>query len=300
MSRPLSSIEREYLATNEPAEAVIDALVHADGWMLDVDGCLVRTTKAGGAGGAAIEGAAQLLAWLRRHQRRFVICTNASQHPVSHYAGHLRDCGLDIADHELMTAATATADFVARHHAGARVLVLGDRGLSEAMRDAGLQLASSTDRNADVVAVGAADQYSSSTINAACLAVADRGASLYTSVGSPWFHGGVDRSVAVSSAMANAVAWVTGAIPQVCGKPSPALGEVLRERLGGSSSQLVVVGDAAGAEMKLAHQIDALGVLVLSGATMAKDLPGLPLDQRPHWVGRDVGQLLQQMRAVLP
>lgn len=300
MNQTLPPMEHEYLATNQPAEAVIDALAHADGWMLDVDGCLVRTSKAGGAGGVAIEGAAQLLAWLRRNDRRFVICTNASQHPVSYYAAHLRDCGLDIADHELMTAATAAADFVARHHAGARVLALGDEGLLEAMRGAGLQLASPVDRDADVVVVGAADQYASAGINAACLAVADRGAPLYTTVASPWFHGGVGRSVAVSSAMANAVAWVTGVAPQVCGKPSPALGEVLRQRLGGNGSQLVVVGDAAAAEMKLAHQIGALGVLVLSGATRVEDLPGLPPDQRPHWVGRDVGQLLQQMCLVLP
>lgn len=287
----------EWTAPRAQREVAKD-LAQADGWMLDVDGCLVRTAKAGGAGGQAIEGAAELLAWLRRHGKDFVVCTNASQRPVATYAAHLRQIGLDVADHEMMTAATAAADYIAAHHAGARVLVVGDVGLQEAVRDRGLALAEPHATDADVVVVGAADSYQSAAINGACLSIADGGAPLYVSVDTPWFHGGVKRSVASSSAIASAIAAVTGVRAQVCGKPSPAIGEVLRQRLGGAGRRLVVVGDMASIEVQLAHQMGALGVLVMSGGTSAEELPHLPPMHRPDWVGRDVGELVQQLKAV--
>ncbi|MCW5653684.1 HAD hydrolase-like protein [Hydrogenophaga sp.] len=278
--------------------SVVPALVQADGWMLDVDGCLVRTSQAGGSGGSAIEGAAELLGWLRRHGKDVVVCTNASQRPVRTYAAHLRAIGLDVADEDMMTAATAAADHIATHHPGARVLVVGDEGLREAVSERGLVLADPRDTDADVVVVGAADSFQSAHLNGACLSIADHGAPLYVSVDTPWFHGGVKRSVASSSAIAMAISAVTGVRAQVCGKPSQAIGEVLRRRLGGAGRRLVVVGDMASIEVQLAHQMGALGVLVMSGGTSMEQLPHLPPAHRPDWVGRDVGELVQQLKAV--
>ncbi|ROT45894.1 HAD family hydrolase [Pusillimonas sp. NJUB218] len=281
-------------------QAILTDLAYANGWMLDVDGCLVKTTKAGGAGGHAIGGAAKLLDWLRRNERKFVICTNASQRTVATYASHLRSIGLDIADHEMMTAATAAGETIARAHPGGRILVVGDEGMLEAIRSAGLEVTPPDASNADAVVVGAADTYSSANLNAACLSIADHGAPLYTSVSSPWFHGGVKRSIAVSSAIAQAIASVTGVQPIVCGKPSRELGESLRLRLSGGNSQIVIVGDAAPAEMRLARGMGAMGVLVLSGATQADELSGLPVDQQPHWVVQDIDELADQLQRVIP
>ncbi|HWK61562.1 MAG TPA: HAD hydrolase-like protein [Eoetvoesiella sp.] len=300
MTKALAFPYRDVLYENRDARSILTDLAHANGWMLDVDGCLVKTSKAGGAGGKAIEGAARLLDWLRRNERKFVVCTNASQRTVATYAAHLRDIGLDIADHEMMTAATAAGDTIARAHPGARVLVVGDEGMAEAVRGSGLDVVAPDTSDADAVVVGAADNYASANLNAACISIADHGAALYTSVSSPWFHGGVNRSIAVSSAIAHAIASVTGVQPIVCGKPSKELGQSLRRRLGGGNGQIVIVGDAAQAEMALARDMDAMGVLVLSGATQAKDLPDLPSGQQPHWIAHDVGELVNQLQSIVP
>lgn len=283
----------------------VRAALAADAWVLDVDGCLVRTAKAGGTGGTAMPGAVELLDWLRRHDRQFVVCTNASQRPVLEYARHLRDIGLDIADQEMMTAATAAADHIAGHHAGARVLVVGDRGLNDALRERGITPVDvgsgpTAGEGIGVVVVGAADSYTAAALNAACLAVAEHGAAFYVTVNEPWFHGGVGRTVASSTAIAAAITAVTGRSPVVCGKPSAAIGDVLRARLGGSGRRLVVVGDMASIEIQLAHQIGALGVLVMSGGTSAAQLPGLPPEHQPHLRVDDVGALVQSMKAITP
>jgi len=295
--------------TDAPVETrhvdAVRSAVDAEGWVLDVDGCLVRTAKAGGAGGVAMPGAGELLDWLRRHGRRFVVCTNASQRPVHGYARHLREIGLDIADHEMMTAATAAADTIAHRHAGTSVLAVGDRGLTEALVAQGLQLADAVTgpgagKGISAVVVGAADTYSTAALNTACLAIAEHGAAFYVTVDSPWFHGGVGRSVASSSAIAAAIAAVSRRRPVVCGKPSTAIGELLRSKLGGAGRRLVVVGDMASIEIQLAHQMDALGILVMSGGTSHAECSHLPPQHQPHLVVDDVGALVQRMKAIEP
>ena len=269
----------------------LDAVVRALGWIIDVDGCLVRTSTAGGTGGTAIPGAPELLRWLRERGRRVIVCTNASQRPAAQYASHLRRLGLDVRDDEMVTAATAAAMHIASRHPYAKTLAIGDHGLDEALDAQGVARAQPGGPLADVVVVGSADAYTTAAINAACLAIADNDAAFYVTVDFPWFHGGMGRSVSASTAIASAIASVTGRRAQTCGKPSEALARLLCERLGTSGDDIVVVGDVAPIEIKLAHMIGAWGVLVLSGATAPSDLAGLAPEHRPHVHVPDVGVL---------
>ncbi|PWU55444.1 HAD family hydrolase [Micromonospora globispora] len=258
-------------------------------WVLDVDGCLMRTASPGGAGGAAMPGAAELVRDLKAAGHELIVCTNASQRPPARYAAHLRANGIDVADEEFVTAGSAAADYVAVHHPGARVLVVGADGVADPLCRHGVSLADPADADlADVVVVGVADNYPAPLLNAAGLAV-DAGAPLYTTVDVPWFHGGLGKSVAVSAMIANAIGWATGVVPQVLGKPSPGLAETLSRRLG-AQAVVAVVGDAL-VEVQLARHMGARAVLVLSGATTAADLSVLPGGQHPDLVLDDVAAL---------
>jgi HAD superfamily hydrolase (TIGR01450 family) len=263
-------------------------LAAARGWVFDVDGCLVQTARAGGAEGSAFPGGVELVAALKAAGRQVLLCTNASARTPARYAAHLRHLGFGVADDEFVTAGSAAADHVAAHHPGAGVLVLGGEGVVEPMAARGIEVLDATvGTRADVVVIGSADTYTTAQINAACLAV-DAGAALYTTVWTPWFHGGLARSVAVSSAMAAAVSWVTGVAPQVVGKPSAALAERLLARFGpGKPGELVVVGDHT-AEIELARAMGARSVLVLSGATAPAELAGLSPEHRPDVAVADV------------
>lgn len=280
---------------NDPA--LLRRAAAAPAWVLDVDGCLVSTTRAGGAEGAPIAGAADLLRWLKDGGKRTIVCTNASQRPAARYAEHLRAIGLDVADADFVTAATAAADHIRAFYGEGPVVALGDDGLFEALVKAGVRRAEAGERPAAVI-VGAADVYSSADINAACLAIADHGAAFHVTVDTPWFHGGQGRSVSSSTAIARAIEGVTGVAPIVCGKPSRALAEVLRARLDGAGADIVVVGDMASIEVRMAREMGALGVLVLSGGVSAADLPGLPDGDRPHVISENVGTLLAAMKQV--
>lgn len=260
------------------------------GWVLDVDGCLVRTSRAGGRGGVPIDGAPELLRALRDAGDAVIVCTNASEKAPASYAAHLREIGLPVEDDAFVTAGSATAAHVHAHHPGARVLPVGDEGIVVPLRDLGVELATADDdRLADVVVVGAAGSYRAAELSAAALAV-DAGAAFYTTVATPWFHGGVGRSLAVSSAIAASITWATGREPVVGGKPSAVLGESLLRQLGLPADEVAVVGDSV-AEIGLAREIGAVSVLVLSGAVGPDDLPALTGTHRPDVVLDDVAAL---------
>ncbi|MEW1962311.1 HAD hydrolase-like protein [Microbacterium sp. NPDC077644] len=264
-------------------------LARIRGWVFDVDGCLVRTERAGGRGGMPFPGAVEILTQLQDSGHEVIVCTNASELPPAVYAEHLREMGLPVRDEAFVTAGSAAADHVVAHHPGARVLVVGADGVSVPMRERGLELAEPGGPLADVVVVGAAPRYETADLNAAALAVAD-GAAFYTTVNSPWFHGGSGRSLAVSAAIAASITYATGREPVVGGKPSAVLAESLLRRLGVAASETAVVGDAL-AEIQLARSMGGAGILLLSGATSLEDLESLTPSTRPDIVVDDVAVL---------
>jgi ribonucleotide monophosphatase NagD (HAD superfamily) len=98
--------------------------------------------------------------------------------------------------------------------------------------------------------------------------------------------------VCVSAAIANAIGWAAGAVPQVVGKPSAALGETLLRRLGLPAADVTVVGDAT-VEIDLARSMGANSALVLSGATPPELLATLEGAARPDLALADVAELLE-------
>lgn len=260
------------------------------GWVLDVDGCLVRTSRAGGRGGVPIPGAPEFFTAIVEAGHRVIVCTNASDKVPAEYAHHLRAIGIPVEDDAIVTAGSATAEHIHKYHPGARVLVVGDVGITVPLAGLGMELAATDDeRGADVVAVGAAAAYSAAALSAAALAV-DAGAAFYTTVGTPWFHGGLGRSLAVSGAVAASITWATGRQPVIGGKPSAVLADSLLRQLGLSPEEVAVVGDSP-AEVGLARHMGAASVMVLSGAVNREWADGLAGANRPDYVFEDVAEL---------
>jgi len=269
-------------------------LAQIKGWVLDVDGCLVRTSRPGGAGGNAVPGAVEFVTALKQAGHRVLVCTNASERPPLVYADHLRELGFPITDEDFVTAGSAGADHIAAHHPGAAVVAVGGDGITWPLLERGLSLCDGrTPQECAAVLVGAAPAYSRDQLNAACVAV-EAGATLYVSQNQPWFHGGAGRSIAVSAVIAAAISWVTKADALVTGKPSPVLAEALLRRLGLPADRIAVVGDAP-AEIELAKAMDARCVAVLSGALRIDQIADLGPELRPDVVVADVAELHQQL-----
>lgn len=263
------------------------------GWVFDVDGCLIRTTRAGGRGGTAIPGGPELLSELEDAGHRVIVCTNASESAPAVYAQHLREAGLPLRDEDFVTAGSATADHIHAHHPGASVLVIGSDGLVQPLLDLDVPVVDAGGPEPDVVVVGAASAYATADLNAGAIAV-DRGAAFYSTIDTPWFSGGMDRSLAVSAAIAASITYATGRRPIVGGKPSAVLAESLLRRLDLPATQTAVVGDAI-AETRLARGMGGTAILVLSGATAEADIVPLAESDRPDVVVDDVAVLQRRL-----
>lgn len=272
-------------------EAALDRLVQAKGWIFDIDGTLIRTSKFGGEGGTAFPGAGELVARLRDAGRRIMICTQASTRPPAFYTGILKAAGFPVEENQVVTAGLAASLYLQTHHPNGRVLVLGSDGITVPVAAAGLAIVQFDDPGSvDAVMVGHAVSYDSRAVDAACKAVIG-GARFYTTTDELWFYGGVGRSVAPSGFMSAAIGAVCGRKAEVLGKPSPALGDALLSRLGMRGHEVVVVDDNIEHGIRLAHVMGAHSVMPLSGASSRANMGSLHKSEAPTLVCENVGEL---------
>jgi len=81
-----------------------------------------------------------------------------------------------------------------------------------------------------------------------------------------------DRLIPGAGAIVAAISKATGRRPLVVGKPSRIIMRVALEKLGVEGSETVVVGDRLDTDVRAGWKINALTVLVLTGATSLRDL----------------------------
>ncbi len=247
------------------------SLAEAGGWILDVDGTLMKSARPGGEGGKAIDGAAELIAELREKGKRVVICTQVSNQTPHECAAGLAAAGLPVTDEDLVTAGSGAAIILGEKYPGGRVLALGAQGLTGPLQEAGLELVvSDGEDRIDAVMVGNADAYPAWWIDSACRAI-QSGAGFYTTTDDFWFNGGCGSFVAPTAAIAAAIEAVVGLKATVIGKPSVLLGGVLLKKLGLEAHDVVVVDDNIPHGIKLAQDIGALSVMPLTGASTRED-----------------------------
>ncbi|MCL1871986.1 MAG: HAD hydrolase-like protein [Promicromonosporaceae bacterium] len=251
--------------------------------LVDLDGVAYR-------GHLPIEHAAPSLVDARKRGLRLVFVTNNASREPEDVAGQLTELEIPTSAGEVMTAAQACAALLrTRLEPGARVLVVGGKGLQTAVSAAGFEIVTSADDRPDAVAQGFAPD----------LAWADLAEAAYAVSGGAW-HVASNRDLSLptargyapgNGALVGAVVAATGIEPASAGKPSPTMYRLVVEREGGQRP--LVVGDRLDTDLAGARSGDYPGLHVLTGVSSARDdvlaEPGL----RPHFVGADLRSLLE-------
>jgi|SRR5579859_4121090 len=272
-------------------------LADAEAFVFDVDGTLVLSDdpNAGHGGVHVLRGAAEVLASLSAHGKQVRVFTNGTGQPPGAVAARLRSAGIDVTDVQVLTPAVVGAEYIRRHHAGQAVLVFGNEGVLEPVRQAGIRLASLEEaESAGAVLVGADLDFTYPKLEAACRAVWAGAPLLVTSM-APFFASRRGRMPSPSGSIAAGIRHVTGVEPRVVGKPSPLVMEVLADLFGTPAQCIAVVGDDLHLEVRMARQSGAYSVLVLSGSAHTSDLEGVPSNLQPHLVVDAVGDLMDHL-----
>jgi len=262
------------------------------GFMFDVDGTLLLSDRSLGSY-EVLPGAIEVLAALKERSVPFALLTNGSAYPPREQAARLRKIGLPVEDSQMITPSSVTADHMSRRGIG-RVLVLGSRGVGQALLDSGIETVYTGEPAAshvDAVYVGWHPDCGMPDIEVACDAIW-AGAKLYAASDVPFFATKQGRTIGYTFAIIGAIRRLTKAPVIVTGKPSLRALRFVADRLGVAVRKMAVVGDDPIVEAVMARRAGATMFGVTTGITTLEEWVRQPEMRRPHAVLEDLRDLL--------
>jgi HAD superfamily hydrolase (TIGR01450 family) len=258
------------------------------GFVFDVDGSLVH--RDADFRSRPLPGAARVLDTIRASGRPLVLFTNGSHIGPEAFAKGLREDGLPVEDHEVLTPVCSALSYLARRHAGRPAMVFGSEVVRQRMAAAGVPLVDGEE--AEVVFVAHVEDVDLAAMERAARAVS-RGARLLTANYQRGFWGANGIVFSRGAMVTAGIARVTGARPIVVGKPSRAAVREIGNRLGVPSERVAVIGDDLGMDIALGRLGGSSTILVRSGMSGSVDLSRVPERERPDAVVDGVEEMLE-------
>ncbi|MBP6627992.1 MAG: HAD-IIA family hydrolase [Kofleriaceae bacterium] len=271
--------------STQPDPVALARLRQARGFLLDMDGTIYIDE-------VLVPGARELLAWLVRHDRRFVFVTNNSSARARDYLARLARLGIEVAPSQVITSGDATISYLLRHTPHRSAYVVGTPGFVDECRDQGLDVDAA---DPDCVVVGFDKTLTFAKLERACTLLF---------AGKPYYATHPDKTCITThglipdiAAIIAACEAVTGRTPKIIGKPYPEMVDAACARIGVAIDDAVIVGDQLDTDMAMAHASGTLGVLVMTGETLADAWTGQPGGGSP---GQGPGQVTTGTPPVVP
>jgi HAD superfamily hydrolase (TIGR01457 family) len=248
-----------------------------DAYLFDLDGVLYRADS-------PVEHAAEAVVRLREVGRPVAFMTNNSARTPSQVADKLGSVGIRASADEVVSSAVVTAALL-RERGIEEAFVIGEDGVLEALRRAGVRILGPDAAEADAVVVGWDRGITYDKLRTAALLV-ERGAALVATNADPSYPA-PDGLWPGAGALLAAIVATTDAEPLVVGKPHAPIFQAACRRAGGKRP--LVVGDRLDTDIAGAVALALDSMLVLTGVSTSEDLARG--DVRPTYVGADLRAL---------
>jgi NagD protein len=237
---------------------------HAESWLTDMDGVLVREEH-------ALPGAAEFLQRLVDRERRFLVLTNNSIFTPRDLTARLARSGLLVPEQAIWTSALATAAFLADQLPHGSAYVIGEAGLTTPLHEIGYTL---TDVDPDFVVLGETRTYSFEAITKAIRLIGAGARFIATNpdVTGPSAEGPLPATGSVAALITKA----TGRNPYFVGKPNPMMFRSALNRIEAHSENTIMVGDRMDTDIVAGIEAGLDTILVLSGSTKSADVDRFP------------------------
>lgn len=256
--------------------------------LVDIDGVLVVSWS-------ALPGAVDALQRIRRSGLPVRFLTNTTSRTRAGITAALQAAGFDVEADEVLTATSAAAAHLLRHHAGRPCFVLNHGDVSEDLRGVELVDRSTPPDRVGVVLVGGAGHefdYEAIDHAARCLW---SGASLVAAHRNTLWRtaGGLQLDAGPFVA---ALEHASGTRATIVGKPADAMFAAALDSVGAKPDQAVMVGDDLDSDVRGAQAHGLTGIQVRTGKFRAEQLDdgGAPPDvllhsiaDLPRWLGLD-------------
>lgn len=254
--------------------------------IIDMDGVLWR-------GRRPMPGLAAFFAFLRRRGIRFVLATNNASRSRADYVAQLAQFGVAVDPEEVLPSGEATALYLQEiAPPGARVLVVGERALREALEAAGFRLVE--EETADFVVVGLDWGLTYAKLARAARAIWNGARFIGTNPDPVW--PGEDGLYPGNGATLAFLERATGVAPVVVGKPEPLMFRIAMARMGAAPASTAVIGDQIPTDIVGGKRAGLTTILVLSGATAPAALAESPV--QPDLVFPDIQALQRAWEAL--
>ncbi|MGN7760181.1 TIGR01457 family HAD-type hydrolase [Paenibacillus sp. 22594] len=230
------------------------------GLLIDLDGTLYH-------GGRMIPGADLLISSLRKAGIPYLFVTNNSSRTPASVAAHLRGMGIEAEPHEVCTSSLAAARYIAGESPGATVAILGEDGLIEACREAGLALVTEAP---EYVVQGIDRSFTYDTLARASRWI--REGAKFVLTNPDLMLPSDDGVMPGAGTLGAAIEAASGFSPVVIGKPEAHLITYATSLLGIDPGEAVVIGDNMRTDISAGARAGCQTILVLTGLTTRDNL----------------------------
>lgn len=256
--------------------------------LIDMDGVMYR-------GMTAIPGAREFLAFCRERGIPFLLFTNNSSLTPQEYAAKLAGMEICVAPEEVFTSSAATAMHLEKVlPLGARVYVIGESGVREALRAAGYVVADGRDDVAAVV-VGWDRHLTYQKLKQATLAI--RAGAHFIGTNPDKTYPAEEGLVPGNGAILAAIEAATDVAPFIVGKPELPIFRMALDRLGADAAHTAIIGDRPETDILGGQRAGLMTILVLTGVAGERELAASGL--APDWVFADLTALQAAWLAAL-
>jgi NagD protein len=258
---------------------ILETVRQKKAFICDMDGVIYHGRK-------ILSGAKPFIRWLQSQSKQFLFLTNNSEHTQQYQSEKLGTMGIKVESRHIMTSALATASFLQSQHPGAKVFVIGNVGLIEAITEAGFIL---TDDKPDYVVLGETHEYTYDKLKVAIRCVLG-GAKLIGT--NPDVTGpGSEGIIPACRALISPIELATGRQAYYIGKPNPLIMRHSLKTLNCRREDAVIIGDRMDTDIIAGIESEILTVLVLSGITKREDIERFAY--RPDLILDHVGQIME-------
>lgn len=256
-------------------------LANVDALILDLDGTLTR-------GSRPLPGLRAFFDFLQARDVTFVVATNNTVKTPQDYAGKLAEFGVEIEPDRVVTAAVATAEYLAaRLDPGARLFVIGETGLRSALKQAGFTLAVGMEEQVEAVVVGGDRTLTYDKLKCAIHHLLH---------GARFIGSNPDLLVPTEQGLAPeagttlaALQAATGIAPTIIGKPERPLLELALARMQAVPGNAAILGDRLDTDILGGRRLGLTTIFITTGVDAKADIAAK--DIRPDHIVRELDQV---------
>jgi 4-nitrophenyl phosphatase len=261
------------------------------GFIIDLDGTMY-------AGKRPIPYTGEFIASLRREGWPYLFLTNNSTVHPHEVAERLHDLtGIVTSGGDVLTSAMACARFIMEQAKGSRVYCIGEEGLKETLKSAGLTL---TEKDPDYVVQGIDRTFTYSKLEQAVRFI--RAGAVYIQTNPDHLLPLEEGPIPGSGAIGAAIRTASETEPIVIGKPAPIITRYGIRHIGLPEQDIWMVGDNIRTDIGAGIATGCRTALVLTGLATARNYEALIRDTgiKPDLCANHLMELFEKIKGSSP